>query len=98
MTLKQAVKKLGGPHRAARLYNIAYRGQRDSLGDKIERLPRSTLETWVSGQSKTKATDSIRRVIELAGRSEYALYKLLHPTIKRYSRGKASKAQSEARY
>ena len=98
MTLKQAVKKLGGPHRAAMLYNAAYVGTRDSLGDKIERLPRSTLETWVNGTAKTKATDVIRRMLDLAARSPAALEALLAvPTTKRSSRGKVKKApQGEA--
>jgi hypothetical protein len=94
MTLKQAVKRLGGPNRAATLYNLAYKGQRDALGARIERLPRSTLETWVNGTSKTKATDSIRRVIQLAGRSDYSLFILLNPP-KRSSRGKAQKAPKD---
>lgn len=100
MTLKQAVRKLGGPNRAATLYNLAYLGQRDAIGAKIERLPRSTLETWVNKTSKTKATDSIRRVIELADRPVSQLDRLLNPPPKRSRRGKESskaKAQSEAR-
>ena len=99
MTLKQAVRRLGGPHRASVLYNLAYQGERDALGYKIEKLPRSTLETWVHGTSKTKATDAIGRVIALAEWSERRLTALLNPPAKRSSRGKteASKGQAEAR-
>lgn len=99
MTLKQAVKKLGGPNRASNLYNAAFKGKRDSLGDLIERLPRSTLETWVNGTSKTKATDAIRRILDLAKRKTADLDALLEKE-KRSRNGKVkahAKAEAEAR-
>jgi hypothetical protein len=88
MNLKQAVKRLGGPHRASVLYNVAYRGERDAIGARIEPLPRSTLETWVNGTSRTKATDTIGRVIALARWSDRRLDALLPPPPKRSRRGK----------
>jgi hypothetical protein len=93
MTLRQAVKKLGGPNRATTLYNLFYVGQRDSLGDPIEKLARSTLETWVHGISQTKATDVIKRMLDLADRPERQLDALYathrpHPSPKRKAKAK----------
>lgn len=95
MTLKQAVKKLGGANRAANLYNAAFKGERDALGEKILRLPRSTLETWVNKTSRTKARDIIARVLELATRPKADLDALLNPP-KRSRRGKVQ-AQAKGR-
>jgi hypothetical protein len=100
MTLKQAVRKLGGPNRASNIYNAAFKGKRDSLGDLIERLPRSTLETWVNKTSKTKATDAIRRILDLAKRST-ASHDALLKREKRSRNGKVkaqAKAETEARH
>jgi hypothetical protein len=66
--LGHAVAKLGGPNRATRVYNEAFAGRRDIYGERIERLARSTLETWVKGTAKTKARDVIDRMIKLGER------------------------------
>jgi hypothetical protein len=63
--LGKAVAKLGGPNRATRIYNETFAGRRDIYGERIERLARSTLETWIKGTAKTKARDVVDRMIKL---------------------------------
>ena len=96
MTLKQAVKRLGGPNRATTLYNLAYLGQRDALGDRIEPLARSTLETWINGTSKTKATDTIKRMIDLSERRESELDALYAGKPKPKGRSRRGKTKTQA--
>ena len=50
------------PSRAPRTDVAGPNGKREVYGSKIERLVRSTLETWMYGTAKTKARDVIARI------------------------------------
>jgi hypothetical protein len=89
-----AVRALGGPHRASSIYNAEYEGQIDPvLGEPVERLARSTLETWLFGTNRTKGTDIIRRLIELSKLPAKKLDKLARmASAQRRAHGKTKEA------
>jgi hypothetical protein len=95
LSLKEAVKKLGGPYPAARLYNETYFGKPDPLtGLTITtHLARSTLETWLRGTSTERSAIVAQRLAALAGKSHGKKTKARKSTKKPAKRKQAAKAK-----
>jgi hypothetical protein len=101
--LKQAVRTLGGPYRASRLYNEAFWHKPDPQNPEMivrAKLARSTLETWLNGTDTERAQVVGQRLAALAAdpqnRPSRRSYGKAKGKPKRKARGKRSKAAEAA--